>query len=94
MDLRRELIEVEEHIWRAAGDRERYAEHLAADAIRVFPGWGVASREAVLRGVAETDTWKTFTIEDPEVIMLGDDAQRWSTGPVPNARLDRLTRRR
>ncbi len=69
MDVRRELIEVEERFWRAAGDRDRYAEHLAADAIHVFPGWGVASREAVLSGVAEAETWKTFTIEDPEVML-------------------------
>jgi hypothetical protein len=72
MDVRRELIEIEQLFWRAAGDRDLYAKHLAADAIHVFPGWGVASREAVLSGVAEADPWKTFTIEHPEVIMLSD----------------------
>ncbi len=102
MDVRRELIEVEEQFWRAAGDRDRYAEHLAADAIHVFPGWGVASREAVLRGVAEADRWKTFTIEDREVLMLGDDsaalvyrtcAER-ETGPAYEAAITSVYRRR
>jgi hypothetical protein len=73
MDVRRELLRIEEDLWRAAGDRDRYGTSLAADAIHVFPGWGIATREAVLRGVAEADPWKTFSIRDPEVLVLSDE---------------------
>jgi hypothetical protein len=44
MNVRQELLKIEEGFWRAAGDCDRYAEHLAADAVHVFPGWGVAAR--------------------------------------------------
>ena len=74
MNVRRELLEVEEEFWQAAGDRERYATNLAADAIHVFPGWGVAEREAVLCGVAEAEPWKTFSIDDPDVLILSDES--------------------
>jgi hypothetical protein len=74
MSVRRELLEAEGEFWRAAGDRERYATNLAADAIHVFPGWGVAKREAVLSGVAEAEPWTTFSIEDPELLILSDES--------------------
>jgi hypothetical protein len=74
MDVRTELLEVEEELWRAAGNRERYARNLAADGVHVFPGWGVADREAVLGGVGEAEPWKTFTIENPDVVILSDDS--------------------
>jgi hypothetical protein len=72
MGSRQELLKIEEGFWRAAGDSDRYAEHLAADAVHVFPGWGVASREAVLAGVAKADPWTSFAIEEPEVLFLSD----------------------
>jgi hypothetical protein len=41
--------------------------------VHVFPGWGVASQEAVLAVVAEADPRKSFAIEGPEVLLLSDD---------------------
>lgn len=72
MDHRDELIKIEEGFWRAAGDRDRYERHLAAGAIHIFPGWGIADRDAVLEGVAEADPWLRFEIADPQVISLCD----------------------
>lgn len=69
-----ELLVLEEASWRSAGDRERYAEHLSADAIHVFPKWGLAERDAVLAGVADADAWQSFTIEDPQALAVGEDA--------------------
>jgi ketosteroid isomerase-like protein len=70
----RELIPLEEAFWRAAGDADAYASHLAADAVHVFPAWGVAEREAVLAGVRSAAPWTSFAIEEPRVVALGDDA--------------------
>jgi hypothetical protein len=73
MEVRQQLLKIEEGFWRAAGDGDRYAEHLAADAVHVFPGWGIASRDAVLAGVSGADAWSSFAIEDPAVLILSDD---------------------
>jgi hypothetical protein len=69
-----ELIPLEEAFWRAAGDPDAYATRLAADAVHVFPGWGVAERDAVLGGVASASPWTSFSIEEPRVVQLGDAA--------------------
>ncbi len=74
MELSDELLAIEEDFWRAAGDRNRYSTRLAADAIHVFPGWGVADRDAVLAGVADASPWHRFEIEHPRVVRLGDQA--------------------
>lgn len=74
MDTERSLLELEEAFWRAAGDRERYEEHLATDAVHVFPGWGVAARGPVLDAVDASAPWETFAIEEPEVVALGEHA--------------------
>jgi hypothetical protein len=73
MDINSQLLAIEEAFWSAAGDRDTYAENLAADAIHVFPGWGVAGREDVLAGVAQADSWETFTIDDPDIVALSDN---------------------
>ena len=73
MDILAELLAIEEGFWRAAGDREQYAGNLAADAVHVFPGWGITTREAALDGVAAAEPWSAFSLEDPEVLVLSDD---------------------
>jgi ketosteroid isomerase-like protein len=74
MELKPTLIELERRLWRAAGDRDRYADDLADDAVHVLPGWGVADREEVLGGVADADPWADFAIDEPQVIRLDDGA--------------------
>jgi hypothetical protein len=68
------LLDREERFWRAAGRREAYEAHLAADAVHVFPGWGVAEREAVLDGVACSSPWDEFALDEPRVVSLGPNA--------------------
>jgi hypothetical protein len=68
------LLTIEKELWQAAGDPDRYGAHLAADAIHVFPGWGVAEREAILTGVADADPWEHFELEDVRMVVLDDDA--------------------
>jgi uncharacterized protein DUF4440 len=70
----RELLELEEEFWRAAGSRERYEANVAPDAVHVFPGWGVTELDRVLMAVEEVEPWETFAIEDPRVVVLSDDS--------------------
>ena len=72
MDPHDELLKIEGDFWRAAGDRDRYERNLSADAIHIFPGWGIADRDAVLSGVAKADPWQRFEIEHPRFISVGD----------------------
>ena len=74
MGVDQELLNIEAGFWLAAGDRDRYAERLAADAVHVFPGFGVVSRDDVLAGVAGADAWSSFAIEDPAVLVLSHDS--------------------
>ena len=68
------LLDLEEAFWRAAGDRARYGQRLAGDAVHVFPGLGVTERDAVLDAVAQAEPWETFTIDQSRVVLLGADA--------------------
>jgi hypothetical protein len=74
MGLETTLLELEEAFWRAAGDRERYEQGLAADALHVFPGFGIVDWESALAGVAEAEPWTEFAIKEPQVVPLGESA--------------------
>ena len=68
------LLALEETFWQASGDRDLYESNLAADAVHVFPGWGVADGERVLEAVAAAEPWERFELEEPRVVELGGDA--------------------
>lgn len=68
------IRQLEDGFWRAAGDAVRYAQDLAADAVHVFPGWGIADRDAVLEGVAGAQAWADVALENVRIVPLGDDA--------------------
>jgi sugar phosphate isomerase/epimerase len=75
MDVRDELLALEDRFWHVAGgDRDGYEANLAEDAVHAFPGWGVTDRERVLQAVAESEPWDGFTIDDPHLVPLGRDA--------------------
>jgi ketosteroid isomerase-like protein len=76
MSIREELLALEEGFWRAAErGRDAYAEHLADDAVHLFPGWGVTTdNERVLEAVDGSDPWETFSIEDVTLLELGEEA--------------------
>ena len=67
------LVELEEEFWGSSGDRGRYEAKLAADAVHVFPGWGVTERAPVLEAVAGAEPWERFAINDPRVVELSGD---------------------
>jgi hypothetical protein len=73
VDLRETLLALEEGFWRASGDRARYEADVAADAVHVFPGWGVTDLERVLAAVDTAEPWETFSIEEPRLVQLADD---------------------
>jgi ketosteroid isomerase-like protein len=75
MSIRDELLALEEGFWRAAGSRDAYAEHLADDAVHLFPGWGLTTdKERVLEAVDGVDPWETFSIDDLTLLELGEEA--------------------
>jgi hypothetical protein len=74
MDLETTLLELEQSFWRAAGDCKRYAKMLASDAVHVFPGGGIAERQAVLDGVAHAEPWESVKIHDARIVALGDES--------------------
>ena len=75
MPALQELLDLEEHFWRAAGSRDAYTVNLAADAVHVFPGWGVTTdTERVLEAVEAVEPWTTFSINDPTVVDIGGEA--------------------
>ena len=51
--------------------RPRHTEHVAADAIHVFPGLGLLDRESTLDGVEHAEPWRVFRIVDPHFIEPG-----------------------
>lgn len=75
MSLEQELLALEERFWRAAGDPEFYREHLAEEALMVFPApFGVFDREAILESVEGAQPWVDVRIEDAYVVRLGPAA--------------------
>lgn len=66
-----DLIEAENRLWNAAGDRNAYAAELTDDALHVFPEWGIVDRERVLGAIASADPWQSFTMDDLHVVELG-----------------------
>ena len=73
MALTETLLELEAAFWRAAGSRERYEQNLAADAVHVFPGWGVTERDRAVSAAADAAPWDEFNIEDPRLVELSED---------------------
>ena len=70
-----ELLALEKGFWRAAGNRDAYATHLAVDAVHVFPGWGVTTDNGrVLEAVESVEPWETFSIDEPHLVELGAGA--------------------
>ncbi len=68
-----DIIEIERTFWRSAGDRASYEANLAADAVHVFPEWGIVDRDQALEGVAASAPWTNFTIEHRRLVELGPD---------------------
>ncbi|MPZ21959.1 MAG: DUF4440 domain-containing protein [Dehalococcoidia bacterium] len=69
------LIEREKQFWAAAGDSEFYRQHLADDALMVFPEPpGILRREATIDSVAAAQPWASFEIEDVLLTELTPDS--------------------
>jgi hypothetical protein len=64
------LLELERHFWASAGNPDLYAEHLAPDAIHVFPGLGILDRRNTLDGVAAAEPWQRYALEEPLLVLL------------------------
>lgn len=75
-DLTAELLEMEHRFWAAATDPDFYREHVADDAVMVFPyGVGAMDKDMVIYAVtASTEEWASHELEEVRVVPIGDDA--------------------
>lgn len=72
MDLLDTLIEIETRFWTHGPDY--HDEHMADDALMVFPGVGLMDRAASLEAVAGGQRWSSVEIRDAVLTRLTDDA--------------------
>ena len=76
MSDRDALLALEEQGWRtlSGGSGEAfYRRYLTDDALMVFPGGAVLSRDAALRAIASAPPWDWFRLEEARVVPVGDD---------------------
>ncbi len=75
-DLTNELMALERGFWEAATDRDFFREHLADEAVMVFPyGVGAMDKAMVLYTIrADVEAWTSLEFTEEQVVRLGDDA--------------------
>lgn len=71
MARKESLLETERRLWNA--DEEFYEEHLAPDAVMVFPApTGIVERSEVLDSLGGEDRWASVDIRNERFLELGD----------------------
>ena len=75
-DLTTELLALEHGFWEAATDTDFHREHVADEAVMVFPyGVGAMDKEMVVYTInANTAVWLSHEFEDVQVVPIGDEA--------------------
>ena len=71
------LLALEEQGWRALSSGnggDFYRRYLTDDALMIFPGGSVLSREAVLQVIDSAPPWSWFRIDEARVVPLTDDS--------------------
>lgn len=74
--LTAELLEMEHRFWKGSTDPGTYREHMADDAVMVFPyGVGAMDKQMVVYTVgANPEEWASWDFAGVNVVPLGDDA--------------------
>ncbi|MCJ7724882.1 MAG: hypothetical protein MUP76_00630, partial [Acidimicrobiia bacterium] len=72
-DLTAELLHLEHRFWEASTDPDFYREHVAEEAVLVFPyGVGAMDKSMVLYTVgANAEEWVSHQFDDVYVVALG-----------------------
>ncbi|MBU1493623.1 MAG: nuclear transport factor 2 family protein [Actinobacteria bacterium] len=75
-DLTAELTALEKGFWEASTDPGFFGEHLADEAVMVFPyGVGAMDKAMVLYTIrANAEEWASVEFADARVVRLGEDA--------------------
>jgi hypothetical protein len=75
-DLTSELLQMEHRFWEAATDPEFFGEHLADEAVMVFPyGVGAMDKAMVLYTIrANVEKWASFELTEVQLVPIGGDA--------------------
>ncbi len=75
MTLDDQLLALEEGFWTAVDRAGYYSEHLAGDAVMVFPApYGIFDEEAIMGSIDSTPPWKAVRIDHANVVRLRDSA--------------------
>lgn len=74
-DLTEELLSLERGFWGASTDPDYYEEHVAEEAVMVFPyGVGAMDKAQVLYTIrANEEGWDSYELDDVRVVPLSDD---------------------
>jgi len=75
-DLNAELLALEHRFWEASTDVDFYREHLADEAVLVFPyGVGALDKGMIAYTInASSEEWISHEFEEVQVVPIGDDA--------------------
>lgn len=75
-NLETQLLEMEHAFWEASTDPGFYEEHVADDAVLVFPyGVGAMDKEMTIYAVTSNEgQWESHEFEDVRVMPFGEDA--------------------
>lgn len=75
MDLAKELFDLEDRFWAAAGDRTFYDARLARNAVLLFPDpTGVLDRAQALDAAGAARPWSSWRIDDRRLVALSDQS--------------------
>jgi len=74
--MEQQLLELEHAFWEASTDPDFYREHVAEDAVLVFPyGVGAMDKEMTIYAVNSNEgQWESHEFRDVTVMPFGDDA--------------------
>lgn len=70
--MTRQLEELEDGFWGAAGDPEFYEENMASDGLCVLPV-GVMDKDTTVSAISQADPWDQYEFSDVRLLDLGDD---------------------
>lgn len=71
MTLAQELLTIEEGFWTAADRVHYFGEHMAGDAVMVFPEpTGILDEAAIIETLEDASAWSEVRIEDVDLVHL------------------------
>lgn len=75
MTLQEELLAIEEGFWTASDRVHYFGEHLAGDAVMVFPApTGIMDEARIIQSLGEDGRWAEVRIDEVDLVHIRDSA--------------------